>query len=123
MDIPKQNADIIHVLTKMNIYLNRDRINLNKLSPLEQNKRIQKAFDRAVENCCILPLLFTKRELASGNLVLSDRQEWEGWKESRMDTFGRFAQSASRNMPRMKPFVDAIGVCAAVLLMRAPFKG
>jgi hypothetical protein len=117
MEILKQNADIIHVLTKMGIYLERDKINLSKLSPSDQNERIQKAFDRAVENCCILPLLFTKRELGSGKLILSDRPEWEGWRESRLEIFGKFSRLApptSGAVPNMKPFVEAIGGCVSM---------
>ena len=73
------NASIILALSKMGIYMERDKKNLAGLSPKEQNIRLQKAFDRAVENCCILPLLFSKSELAKGNISLVGKPVWKGW--------------------------------------------
>lgn len=116
MAISKRNSDIIHVLTKMGIYLERDKVNLSKLSPSDQNERIQKAFDCAVENCCILPLLFEKSELAPGKLVLSDRPEWEGWRQSQLSKLSKLSpSSAPGNILNMKAFVDAIGRCIYVI--------
>ncbi|RDB16410.1 hypothetical protein Hypma_002777 [Hypsizygus marmoreus] len=82
------NADIVLALTKMGIYLERDKANLARMTMAEQNERLQAAFDRAIENCCIYPLLFSKRELVAsgGKLVISDRPEWEGWRENKRAT-------------------------------------
>lgn len=81
--LSKINADMILALTKMGIYLERDKASLDRLKPMEKFKRVSDAFEKAVENCCIFPLLFTKRELGPGKLVLSDKPQWEGWKDSR----------------------------------------
>lgn len=81
--LSKINADIILALTKMGIYLERDKASLDKLKPMEKYERVSNAFEKAVENCCIFSLLFTKRELGPGKLVLSAKPQWEGWKDSR----------------------------------------
>lgn len=74
---------MILALTKMGIYLERDKVGLDKLKPLDKYKRISKAFEQAVENCCILSLLLTKRELDPGKLVLSDKPQWGKWRDNR----------------------------------------
>ncbi|KAJ7438514.1 hypothetical protein B0H11DRAFT_1724989 [Mycena galericulata] len=81
----QQNAEIILVLSKMGIYMERDRKRLDCLSPAAQNTRLKKALDRAVENCCIFPLMFSKETREMGNLVLSDLPEWAGWRTSRKE--------------------------------------
>jgi hypothetical protein len=81
--LSRQNADMILALTKMGIYLERDNPNLDKLKPLEKHERIKRAFDQAVENCCIFPLLFTKREIGPGKLVPLDKPQWEDWKDGK----------------------------------------
>ncbi|KAJ7690230.1 hypothetical protein B0H17DRAFT_1134493 [Mycena rosella] len=90
------NAEIILALSKMGIYMERNRAKLSALSPAAQNTRLRKVFDRAVENCCILPLLFDKDHREAGKLVLGDLPEWTGWRISRkgrlalgMDNFVR----------------------------------
>ncbi|KAJ6574435.1 hypothetical protein B0H19DRAFT_933161 [Mycena capillaripes] len=77
------NAEIILALSKMGIYMERDRTKLDTLSSSAQNARLRKAFDRAVENCCIFPLLFLKEQREMGKLVVSDLPEWAGWRDSR----------------------------------------
>jgi hypothetical protein len=67
--------------------MERDRKALDKLSHKDQNTRLQNAFNRAVENCCIFPMLFAKQELGKGNVILLGEPRWKGWRESKlMDT-------------------------------------
>ncbi|KAJ7226905.1 hypothetical protein GGX14DRAFT_347331 [Mycena pura] len=76
------NAEIILALSKMGIYMERDREKLDTLSPSAQNTRLRKALDRAVDNCCIFQLLFTKEHREMRKLFLSASPEWEGWRET-----------------------------------------
>lgn len=78
---------IILALQKMGIYMERDKTALAALSAKDQATRLQSAFDKAVETCCILPLLFNKKELRPGKLKLSHRKKWTGWDESRRATY------------------------------------
>ena len=67
--------------------MERDRKALDKLSHKDQNTRLQNAFNRAVENCCIFPMLFAEQELGKGNVILLGEPRWKGWRESElMDT-------------------------------------
>ncbi|KAJ7226912.1 hypothetical protein GGX14DRAFT_347718 [Mycena pura] len=83
------NAEIILALSKMGIYMERDREKLDTLSPSAQNTRLRKALDRAVDNCCIFQLLFTKEHREMGKLVLSALPEWEGWRVPRGEIVAR----------------------------------
>lgn len=103
--LDQTNASIILALSKMGIYMERDRKNLDKLSPSEQNIRLQKAFDRTVENCCILPLLFGKHELGKGKLVLLGKPQWTGWRDSKMTEMRRKQTTCSP----MQALVDVLG--------------
>lgn len=98
----RANVEIILVLSKMGIYMERDRKKLDGLSPSAQNARLRKALDRAVENCCIFQLMFSKEMREIGKLVLSDLPEWAGWRDSRR---GPFPQSTA-----METFVKALGM-------------
>lgn len=89
--LEQTNASIILALTKMGIYMERDRKNLDKLSPQDQNARLQNAFDRAVENCCIFPMLFSKKELGKSKLILVDKPQWDGWKDNKVQELQRRA--------------------------------
>lgn len=116
VSLPKSNADIIHVLTKLGFYLERNKVNLEKLSHAEQNKQLQKAFDLAVENCAILPLLFSKQEL-SAKLVLEGRPEWIDWRENRKGIISKYMSMVKSNMTeqetmdlRMKGLVEGLGM-------------
>ncbi|KAJ7757196.1 hypothetical protein DFH07DRAFT_1060641 [Mycena maculata] len=62
------NPEIILVLSKMGIYMERDRTNLDALSPSAQNTRLRKALDRGLDNCCIFQLLFAKELREMGKL-------------------------------------------------------
>ncbi|KAJ7138926.1 hypothetical protein C8R46DRAFT_921661 [Mycena filopes] len=77
----QENAELILALSKMGIYMERDRKQLDTMSASAQNARLKKALDRAVENCCIFPLLFTKEQREMGELVVSGLPEWEGWRD------------------------------------------
>ncbi|KAJ7147684.1 hypothetical protein C8R43DRAFT_1237197 [Mycena crocata] len=79
MKLDEQNEHIILALRKLGIYMARNE-ELDALpSAAEKNVYLQKALDAAVETCCICPLLFEKRELAPGKLVLSKKPQWTGW--------------------------------------------
>ncbi|KAJ6550981.1 hypothetical protein DFH09DRAFT_925583 [Mycena vulgaris] len=81
------NAEIILALSKMGIYMERDSAKLATMSTAAQNTRLRKAFDRAVENCCIFELLFSKDQRERGQLVLYGLPEWAGWRVRKMETF------------------------------------
>ncbi|KAJ7025846.1 hypothetical protein C8F04DRAFT_967195 [Mycena alexandri] len=84
----QENAEIILALTKMGIYMERDRTKLDLLSASAQNSRIRKALDRAVENCCIFPLMFPgKEDREMEKLVVSGLSEWQGWRLPRKTMF------------------------------------
>ena len=74
---------ILLALQKMGVYMERDKSALAALSAEDQALRLQFAFDKTVETCCILPLLFNKKELKPGKLKLSHRNKWRGWDEDR----------------------------------------
>ncbi|KAJ7869034.1 hypothetical protein B0H13DRAFT_2236571 [Mycena leptocephala] len=91
----RANAEIILALSKMGIYMERDRTKLDALSPSTQNTRLRKAFDRAVENCCIFQLLFQKEQREMGKLVLTGLPEWDDWRVSR----GEIVKQGRQNAP------------------------
>ncbi|KAJ6628308.1 hypothetical protein B0H10DRAFT_1990823 [Mycena sp. CBHHK59/15] len=113
------NAEIILALSKMGIYMERDRAKLNTLSPAAQNTRLRKALDRAVDNCCIFQLLFSKESREMGQLVLEELPQWDGWRESRKELFGtRDAWLDAPENNRMERFVQTLGTHS----LWAPFR-
>lgn len=100
----RANAEIILALSKMGIYMERDRTKLDALSPSTQNTRLRKAFDRAVENCCIFQLLFQKEQREMGKLVLTGLPEWDDWRVSR----GEIVKQGRQNAPA-ELFVKCLG--------------
>ncbi|KII94145.1 hypothetical protein PLICRDRAFT_695188 [Plicaturopsis crispa FD-325 SS-3] len=95
------NANIILAMTKMGIYMDRGKARLESLNRAERNVVLRKAFDRGVETCCIFTLLFEKRELGMGKLVLSTRPKWVDWSKDRTDEL-----SANRQLLKTDPFVS-----------------
>ncbi|KAJ7610122.1 hypothetical protein FB45DRAFT_761571 [Roridomyces roridus] len=84
------NDELILVLSKMGVYVERDRVKLDRLSSTARTARLRKALDRTVENCCIFPLLFPQKEdRATGKLVLSTLPEWQDWRVARRDQLFR----------------------------------
>lgn len=100
------NLSIILALSKMGIYMERDRKNLDLLTPEEQNVRLQNALDRAIENCCIFPLLFSKAELGDGKLVLLKKPQWTGWREDRTSQLQRSQDGSGLSI---QSFVTVLG--------------
>ncbi|KAJ7763047.1 hypothetical protein B0H16DRAFT_1311317 [Mycena metata] len=113
----QENAEIILALTRMGIYMERDRTKLDLLSASAQNSRLRKALDRAVENCCIFPLMFPEKEdREMGKLVVSNLPEWEGWRLPRKWEEGsRDQQSISEQLARVIHFVDRPNSCGILL--------
>jgi hypothetical protein len=105
-NLAQANAEIILALLKMGIYMERDRVKLDTLSLSAQNARLRKAFDRAVENCCIFQLLFSKEEREIGKLSLSRLPEWNGWRTARSD----FSLQGTLEQG-MESFVKSLGAC------------
>jgi hypothetical protein len=101
------NASIILALSKMGVYMERDRKALDKLSPEDQNIRLQNAFNRVVENCCIFPMLFSKQELGKGKLVFLDKPQWTGWRDSKVAAMRR--KMAQTNGDFFKAWVSTMG--------------
>ncbi|KAJ7620305.1 hypothetical protein FB45DRAFT_754691 [Roridomyces roridus] len=80
------NDELILVLLKMGVYMERDRLKLDGMSSTARTTRLRKALDRAVENCCIFPLLFPpKEDREMGKLVLSTLPEWKDWRVARRE--------------------------------------
>ncbi|KAJ7461154.1 hypothetical protein FB451DRAFT_1140655 [Mycena latifolia] len=96
------NAEIILALSKMGVYMERDRAKLAAMSPSTQNTRLRKAFDRAVENCCIFPLLFDKEQREMGKLSFEGLPDWTGWRTSHKELMSRQSRT-------MDNFVKALG--------------
>jgi hypothetical protein len=115
--LEETNANIILALSKMGVYMERDRNALDKLSPQERNARLQNAFDRTVENCCIFPMLFSKQEQGMHKLVLSSgRLQWTGWRESKLRDLRLAIHQCDGNF--FKAWVTTLGglVCVVIEL-------
>lgn len=82
-DIKADNESLVFALRTLGFYMERDRLVLEAMSPKDQNVRLKKAFDRAVENVCIMSLLYDVKESRAGKLKLSNRRKWSGWQENR----------------------------------------
>lgn len=68
---------LVLALSVLGIYMERDKLELSKLPVADRHARLLQALDRAVENCCIFPLVFgNKSEYAMGKLKLSHRPQW-----------------------------------------------
>ncbi|KAJ7653622.1 hypothetical protein DFH06DRAFT_523729 [Mycena polygramma] len=96
MKLEEQNEHIVLALRKLGIYMARNEELAALPSAAEKNEYLQNALDAAVETCCIFPLLFEKREIAPGKLVLSKKPQWTGW------TVDRTVQLRNRMMELMK---------------------
>lgn len=86
-DIKADNESLVFALRTLGFYMERDRLVLEAMSLKDQNVRLKKAFDRAVENVCIMSLLYDVKESRAGKLKLSNRRKWSRWQENRNALF------------------------------------
>ncbi|KAJ7661992.1 hypothetical protein DFH06DRAFT_987748 [Mycena polygramma] len=91
MKLEEQNEHIVLALRKLGIYMARNEELAALPSAAEKNEYLQNALDAAVETCCIFPLLFEKREIAPGKLVVSKKPQWTGWTQRRRGTWDNAA--------------------------------
>lgn len=101
------NTPLILVLSKMGYYMQRDQVALIKMTPTARSARLRRAFDDAIEDCCIFPLLFSdKVERRMGALELSARQKWVGWEEDKSHILRPLILASDESF---KPMVTVLG--------------
>ncbi|KAJ7088128.1 hypothetical protein C8R44DRAFT_819517 [Mycena epipterygia] len=117
--LAQANAELILTLAKLGVYMERDRAKLDTMSPSAQNTRLRKALDRAVDNCCVFQLFFSKEQREMGKLVLSDLPEWDSWRVSRKELYRQRSASSGASVNRqLETFVKTMGTHS----LYAPFR-